>query len=174
MENNNIGQVAPAPVQAQTVTVVKNNFWKGFFVGIFTVILLGVLWVVGTFFLLTTTVNSGLDEARAKGALASVKANLASTRAQAELYYDASADGSYAGVCESDPVVAQTLASVKGQALVSNVVCFADKDSYVITAAVKSMDDSVQTVCVDSTGRSLAVAGDKPASDADYVCQGSF
>lgn len=169
MENNNIGQVASAPVQAQPVTVVKNNFWKGFFVGVFSVLAIGVLWVVLTAFVLVSGVNSSLGEARAKGAEASVKANLANTRAQAEIYFDGT--GSYANVCESDPVVSATLASLKSQAYVSGVACFADAKGYVVTAGVKGTEGAISTSCVDSTGASKTVAGYQPATSATYRCQ---
>lgn len=45
--------------------------------------------------------DNPLEEAREKGADASIKANLANTRAQAEIYYDMNKN-SYAGLCTAD------------------------------------------------------------------------
>jgi len=54
MENQNIPQV---PVQGQQVVVVKNNFWKGFFVGILTVLVIVGAWFAVTIFILCKPYN---------------------------------------------------------------------------------------------------------------------
>ena len=62
----------------------------------FTLIeLLVVIAIIG---ILASVVLASLNSARAKGADAAIKSNLANARAQAELYYDSNS-ASYLGVC---------------------------------------------------------------------------
>src|SRR5574344_1835843 len=64
----------------------------------FTLIeLLVVIAIIG---ILASVVLASLNSARAKGADAAIKSNLANARAQAELYYDSN-NASYDGVCDA-------------------------------------------------------------------------
>lgn len=80
------------------------NLKKGF-------TLIELLVVVAIIGILASVVLASLNTARAKGADAAVKANLANMRAQAELVYD-SAPGSYAGVCANTQISAAQAAAV--------------------------------------------------------------
>lgn len=163
MENNNTMPVGtPAPDK-------KGGFWKGFIIGVVTMILLGVIGVVAVLFAGSLLVNRSLDTAREKGNTAALKANLLNIRAQAEILFDM--DGSYAGICGA-PTISSMLAASKLEAKGGDVVCLADADSYAIGATYVDGGKD-QTFCVDSAGNSMPVAG--KASDvikgANFVCR---
>ena len=65
--------------------------------------LIELLVVIAIIGVLASVVLAATNSARNKGADAAVKSNLANTRAQAELYYDANSS-SYSGVCSTTAV----------------------------------------------------------------------
>jgi len=73
---------------------MKKNLSRGF-------TLIELLVVIAIIGILASVVLASLNTARAKGADANIKANLANARAQAELYYDGQSPNTYAGVCTS-------------------------------------------------------------------------
>jgi prepilin-type N-terminal cleavage/methylation domain-containing protein len=93
------------------------NFKKGF-------TLIELLVVVAIIGILASVVLASLNTARAKGADAAIKANMANIRAQAELYYDGTGAGKYAaadadtcsGMFTADTVIAAAIAQINTQA----------------------------------------------------------
>lgn len=158
---------------------MKLNLKKGF-------TLIELLVVVAIIGILASVVLASLNTARAKGADAAVKANLANARAQAELFYDANANAnanSYAGVCGAAAVagVKSINASVDaaraatgaatlnvtfgtGGTLVTTATCHDQATSWAADAPLKAGG----MYCVDSTGQSKAEAAPLGASIA--VC----
>ena len=134
------------------------NLKKGF-------TLIELLVVVAIIGILASVVLASLNTARTKGADAAVKANLANTRAQAEIFYDAA--GVYTGVCAvaSGTINAGVLAAVQATNPSGSVAINA-----VQTATNGSCNAAAQTCtaqaplkssghwCVDNTGASKANA----------------
>src|SRR3989338_30420 len=147
------------PKCKSTFLGVKNE--HGVFVGqtggasrivtIFICILVGVA-IMG---ILASVVLASLNSARQKGADASIKANLANARAQAELYYDKNAD-SYEGVCTSTDGVLE-MKSNASESSGSNVVCNDVTKSWAMSSPLKSIPDN--SWCVDSTGTNKEISG---------------
>jgi len=132
----------------------------------FTLIeLLVVIAIIG---ILASVVLASLNTARAKGANAAVKANLANIRAEAELVYDTASPNSYATVCA---LVASALAAADNAGGGANK-CFGDSDSWVVSTELKATDDTSTHYCVDSTGKSAGIttAQDTAITTADTLC----
>jgi prepilin-type N-terminal cleavage/methylation domain-containing protein len=140
------------------------NFKKGF-------TLIELLVVVAIIGILASVVLASLNTARAKGADAAIKANLANMRAQAAIYYDTNSKYSAAAVtctvtsggapsgCTdlfNDPTM---LAGLKAAAASSGATLDAtttsDGSAYAIDAALKATSGTMW--CVDSTGKSEQV-----------------
>jgi prepilin-type N-terminal cleavage/methylation domain-containing protein len=130
------------------------NFKKGF-------TLIELLVVVAIIGILASVVLASLNSARAKGADASIKANLANIRAQAELVYDTAVPNSYSAVCLNTNVIAAVAAAASaGGATVGTVDAAPDATHAVCqdgTAwAVQAPLKTGGTWCVDSTGTSAS------------------
>jgi prepilin-type N-terminal cleavage/methylation domain-containing protein len=115
----------------------------------FTLIeLLVVIAIIG---ILSSVVLASLNTARAKGADAAIKANVASARAQAELFYDNNGTV-YTGVCTS-AAASSSIAAMKTGATTAgsaSVLCVDDADEWAMSAQLKTNTSLIY--CVDSSG----------------------
>jgi len=146
----------------------------------FTLIeLLVVIAIIG---ILASVVLASLNSARAKGADAAIKANLANIRAQAELVYDTA--NNYDTVCTNTVVAAAMTAANTAAGLtaaVSNTLATAGSATQSVchTAATPSgawaanvplKSSTANSWCVDSTGASKQITGGFLAASAT-ACQ---
>ena len=118
--------------------------------------LIELLVVVAIIGILSSVVLASLNSARAKGANAAVKNNLANIRAQAEMVYD-DAPGSYAGVCTNPQVVAAMASAASAGGGVKDAAtndCNATASAWAAYSVLKSAEGTITTWCVDSTGAS--------------------
>lgn len=126
-----------------------NNKQKGF-------TLIELLVVIAIIGILASVVLASLNTARAKGADASIKSNMANIRAQAELWYDNNGQtyGASAATCSAgafaDTVITSAVAQIDAQNGTGAVTCntSADGQSWAISSPLKSSG----TWCVDNTG----------------------
>jgi prepilin-type N-terminal cleavage/methylation domain-containing protein len=137
----------------------------------FTLIeLLVVIAIIG---ILSSVVLASLNTARDKGADAAAKANLNNARAQAELYYDGSANG-YDGVCTaanngSIAGLVEASLDAAGDSGVITARCFDSSGAWAAFVDLKD-DTSGQThYCVDSSG----FAGTRGNTTATTTCPAS-
>lgn len=130
--------------------------------------LIELLVVVAIIGILASVVLASLNTARAKGADAAVKANLANMRAQAELFYDSNAN-SYTGVCGS--AVANTIGKGEAAAVLAGGnggVCTDSGTAWAAWAGLKGT--STDAWCVDSAGASKQITKPGTGAEAITVC----
>ncbi len=149
-------------------------------VTIFIVILVGIA-ILG---ILASVVLASLNSARQKGTDASVKANLANLRAQAEIYWDSNSkngkDGSYAGLCDDAEItkIINSTPKVKD----AGPVCNDSIKEYAVTSQLNSGG----YFCVDSAGKAentqnplttetscISLGGSTPVTNSDWVTYNS-
>lgn len=120
---------------------MKKNFKGGF-------TLIELLVVIAIIGILASVVLASLRTARDKGANAAVKANLANTRAQAEIVYDGASPNSYDTVCADATVIAAGAAAANAGG--GTFVCNDSATAWAASTELKT--DPTTYWCVDSTG----------------------
>ena len=144
------------------------NLSKKFNSGFTLIELLVVVAIIGV---LASVVLASLNTARAKGANASIKTNLANMRTQGEIIYDSASPNIYTTFCTNTIIANQltaaanslggtvnsTLGAAGGATLVSCHLA-ADSLSWAVSAGLKTPDGSFNYWCVDSTGVSKGEA----------------
>lgn len=139
---------------------MKKQYTKGF-------TLIELLVVIAIIGILSSVVLASLNSARAKGANAAIKANLANIRAQAELYYDsnnsygAATTGCGAGMF-TDPIILKALQAAdaaSGGTNLSSVSCSSTSQQWAVSTALKVAEGTNTHWCVDSSGTSKGQAG---------------
>lgn len=120
---------------------MKKNFKGGF-------TLIELLVVIAIIGILASVVLASLNTARNKGADAAVKANLANTRAQAEIVYDSASPNSYDAVCADATITAAGAAAANAGG--GTFVCNDSASAWAASTALKT--DPATYWCVDSTG----------------------
>lgn len=114
--------------------------------GIFLIVLVGIA-IIG---ILASVVLASLNSARAKGQDASIKANLSSIRAQAEIYWDSKStngrDGFYLGICSDSEI--NRLLALTPKVKETSPIC----NDGILSYAVSTLLNSEKYFCVDSTG----------------------
>lgn len=120
---------------------MKKNSQRGF-------TLIELLVVIAIIGILASVVLASLNSARNKGADAAVKANLANTRAQAEIVYDSASPNSYDTVCADATILAAGAGAASAGG--GTFVCNDSVTAWAASTALKS--DPATFWCVDSTG----------------------
>ncbi len=133
---------------------MSKKYQKGF-------TLIELLVVIAIIGILSSVVLASLNNARNKGSDANIKANLANSRAQAELYYDSSGN-TYAGVCTAASGVLNMKTGAAQQS--AAVACNDSATAWAMSAQLKS--NTAQYWCVDSTGTSTLKAAGVGAATA--------
>jgi len=146
----------------------------------FTLIeLLVVIAIIG---ILSSVVLASLNTARGRGANASIKSNLASFRAQAELYYDTTGNGTYGANGTASANCLTTAASMFAAqrnfltAAQSSgggtALCAAqpttNSTSYVVSVQLRQPEGTHNYWCVDSSGNARGHAN--AISGSPTVC----
>ena len=125
------------------------NLSKSFKSGFTLIELLVVVAIIG---ILASVVLASLNTARAKGADAAIKANLANIRAQAEIVYDGASPNSYAGVCADPTVLSARNAAATASGVTPPATC--NNSALAWAASVPLKTDATKFWCVDSLGTS--------------------
>lgn len=131
------------------------NLSKNFKSGFTLIELLVVVAIIG---ILASVVLASLNTARAKGADAAIKANLANIRAQAEIVYDGNTPNSYLGVCTEASVASALVAAgtASGTTAVCNVTATTG-EAWAASVSLKTVP--ANSWCVDSLGASKQITG---------------
>lgn len=141
--------------------LLKSNYMSLFSRGHKGFTLIELLVVIAIIGILSSVVLASLNTARNRGADASVKGNLSSVRAQAELFYDTG--NTYASMC-SDATITNQLnaASNAGAGNTTSDACFSSATAWIATAPLKSTNvfggsSGTDYFCIDSTGAAKVV-----------------
>lgn len=145
---------------------MKKNYKKGF-------TLIELLVVVAIIGILASVVLASLNTARAKGANAAIKANMANIRAQAELVYDATSPNGYGTASNASSCTAPTAGSIFANSGLSAPIfnaisaalassggtgyCGSTTSAWVASIPLKVAEGSNTSWCVDSTGVSKGI-----------------
>ncbi len=146
---------------------MKKIYQKGF-------TLIELLVVIAIIGILSSVVLASLNSARAKGANAAIKANLANMRAEAELYYsdNNSYGGGSSGGCSNPGTMFLDDATMQKAILAANTAsgipngaaCWRDMatgggEEWAVSAPLKVAEGTNTHWCVDSGGTSKGQAG---------------
>ena len=106
-----------------------------------------------------------------KGPNASIKGYVASTRAQAEIFFNEKIPKSYSQLCSNQDMV--NLLNEANKKSGSLAKCFSDEDSYVVVSKLQPIQGMTGYFCVDSTNVAMGVSESKYASivNANTLCQ---
>lgn len=121
--------------------------------------LIELLVVVAIIGILASVVLASLNTARAKGANAAVKADMANIRAQAEIYYDNHANKYATGAisaCTSDMFTDTNISAALAQIIqqtpsTNSTACFVDATGQLWAMSVSALKEA-GTWCVDNSG----------------------
>ena len=140
--------------------------------------LIELLFVIAIIGILSSVVLASLNTARAKGADANIKSNLANIRAQGEVLYDTNSN--YDGICGNANVIAQMNSANTASSLLTafsavitdpgsatQSVCHETSTAWAANVPLKT--DSANSWCVDSTGASRQLTG-AYLGDSEVVC----
>jgi prepilin-type N-terminal cleavage/methylation domain-containing protein len=131
--------------------------------------LIELLVVVAIIGILASVVLASLNTARAKGANAAIKANLANIRAQAEIVYDktpnayGSSNGSncLSGLFSEPTIKAAVAAAVTASGVPTSGACYSTtgtESAWAVSVLLKATEGTFAYWCVDSTGVSKGTA----------------
>jgi prepilin-type N-terminal cleavage/methylation domain-containing protein len=130
---------------------MKKRLRFGFSYGFTLIELLVVIAIIG---ILSAVVLAQLNDARGKGADASIKSNANNMRAQSENLYDAPGSNGYNQVCGNSNIGAMKLAAEGASGTTG--VCRSGATYFVFWIRLKS--NNSKAWCVDSTGQAKQIA----------------
>ena len=144
--------------------LASNGAREGHMKGFTLIELLVVIAIIG---ILSSVVLASLNTARNKGADASIKSNLAGTRAQAELFYDANSNAYLTGTAGGTGDVCSSTAlqnSVKG---IYPAVFAAAGGTGITTVSLNAAGGAGKAVCNSSA---TAWAAEAPLKTSGFYC----